>query len=454
MKNSLIAIFLTSLLFTGFTFTTSEPEPKMDISTAGRKEVSQSANNRCAVDINYGSSAFNPKMKDLMYGAYHNTLDSTYSSEYAWSGGSTSWEAHVIIGDTTVYGGRGVGYNCHNCESFGGICCAASVSKDFFNDYTVFARSKGTGIIANMSASWDELQWMVDRTNAAWVVLGLEGNLGVYDDIFPNGKSYVEKANLFTDSLRKYYPGIYVISDAPPVNGGSRRNLDFRNEIGKYSTADAVRMYLWDIDYTGLMSRDWEQNLDTVNDVFATIMPADLAKMKEQFPGKEIAVLQWGMKNQTGYETGMSQTVLGQNWLAKEMKFILDNNIKVASYMSLKALIGTGDVLNNNGYTMQLIGKWFASVDSVAAVTFTNLKGITGFVGVKGKNNYSVVIVNDNSYAVDIPIFIDGQRKKKKDVTTYSIYGTSLESQSLLFSTKESTGTFTAPQYSVSWAKF
>ena len=406
--------------------------------------------------------------RDILADPYFSWLKALNLNSLQYSGGSTSDHDHAIIGDTLINGGKGDGYNLRRedaearGESFDEILDGVGTVKfgvDFFNQYTALLKKlKVRGdLIANVQGgTLEELYWKIERSNAQRVIFGLEQNISSNARDYPDGNAYKKKISQWIEAVEKKYPGIITTVDAAPVYKQTSKFSEWNKQL-KDIPGDEARLYIWDKDlFTA--KENAADNLPVINQAFSQTIPQWLQTFKSNFPGKNVAVCQWGIKA----KTSIHNTMIGCLYIGKFYEFVINYNsnnnnfISYAAFMPLKSLNrgdgGKGDA-GNFYKTLKACGLLFEGNKKVNEMVITGLTGVSG-VACSENGIHSLLLMNETGNEISIPsLKVDGKSVTGKSFTIHSVAASSLGSFDVSEGSVQSTSVILKP-YSVNVVVF
>ena len=416
----------------------------------------------CVADIFYGKKM---EPRDIASDPYFSFLKDLNFTSLQYSGGANSHVDHVFIGDTTVYDGKGDGYNIReedctargkDINSFLEGVGSVHFGKDFFNEYCALLNKLQIpgDIIANVeTANIDELIWKIQRAHAQRVILGMETCTGSNDMYYPDGATYVSKITPWIKEIREKFPQVKIAIDAAPIWSSSQKFAAWNDQLS-VMPADEVRLYLWDKDLENWTVDD-QKNVDAMNDAFNNTIPQWLNMVKQKFPGKKVSVWQWGIKNKSPLEG----TMLGSIYIARMNAFMInynrqnDNYISFASFMSIKSLNrGDGRILNNY-YGLKACAPLFSGNKQVDDLSITGMPGVNG-VACEENGKFTVLLTNESGSSYnDVSAFIGKSLAQNKKFSITSVHASSLSSTDVSTDSTTSSGISLRP-YSVNLIEF
>lgn len=437
----------------------------ISIQTAQAVPLYKQVHSGVTIDIFFGKGMV---PRDVLTEPYFSWLKALNLNSLQYSGGSTSDHDHAIIGDTLIHGGRGDGYNLSRedaearGESFDEILDGVGTVKfgvDFFNQYTALLKKLNVrgDLIANVQGgTLEELYWKIERTHAQRVIFGLEQNISSNARDYPDGNAYKKKISQWIESVEKKYPGIITTVDAAPVYKQTAKFTEWNRQL-KDIPGDEARLYIWDKDlFTA--KENAADNLPAINQAFSQTIPQWLQAFKSSFPGKNVAVCQWGIKA----KTSIHNTMTGCLYIGKFYEFVisynrLNNNfISYAAFMPLKSLNrgdgGKGDAANFYK-TLKACGMLFEGSKQVNDMVISGLPGVSG-VACSENGTYSLLLMNESGNEISVPsLKINGSTISGKSFTIHSVSASSLGSLDVRENTTKSSSLVLKP-YSVNVVVF
>ena len=414
--------------------------PEISISTTSAVPLNKHIHSACSVDIFY-TKGMTPR--NILSDPYFSFIKDLNFSSLQYSGGSTADYDHVIIGDALVSGGRGDGYNMLRTdaqkrnEPFETLLDGVGTVKfgiDFFNEYcALLNKLKIPGdVIANVqSGSLQELYWKIKQANAGRVIFGMEQSLQSNDFDFPDGNAYKKKITPWTDSVKKKFPGVITVIDAAPVWKTQQQSQKWNEQISSMP-GDEARLYLWDKDLFAT-TNNTSGNLAAIDKVFSETIPFWLNDFSKTFPGKKVAVCQWGLKP----KSNIYNTMLSVLYIGRMYQFMIDYNkahqdfIDYASFMSLKSLDrgdDKGKDATNHYLALKLCGMLFNEEKKADDLVISGVNGVRG-VAVEGKEKYTLLLINETGHEVQFSsVKVNGKVLQSKTFNIVSLSAPSLDS--------------------------
>jgi hypothetical protein len=361
----------------------------------------------------------------LDYPAFGLVADLNFQS-FRFPGESVADVANVLVGNTIVDNCPIDGYGGDRAEitksgqDFNAIfdgAIAHPFHKNFFNDYSVSFLPhirKSASLTLNVeSGTLDEAIWEIQQVANATgvknndyssivVCLGAEQKGSSVNKLYyfkgnnqtERANSYKNKLSLWEQTLLTTFHGIQLVIDAAPTfqSGQVQKDNDLWNDVVGAMKSPLCRIYCrptdafdWGTDHTS--------NKYLLNEYFDRDLPYQLDTFITQFPDKRPAIIQWQPEENRGTPV-LGDSLFNATVIARFYKFLIDWNIETdnmipyASYMSLKNLIDSNDIIDNKYLGLKLAGMLFgynrtmlnvASDDTTIYATATN-DGTTTYI--------------------------------------------------------------------------
>lgn len=451
-------------------------EDSIDISTSSPATVNKDLWGFSVLHMMFtGSSPANYVVKDILSTAFKNIVISLNPTSLNYVGAALANVEQVVPGRTTIATANS-GFNCPTeCSFGGGECCPTTpFGTDFFLQCVELCRVLSLPLdhISNIqlpNVTWQaQIAWKLTHcTNVGvatrHIVFGIENVTSTYDvywigvaaktpaQFTAKAAAYVAKANPELITLKAAYPSKKFYFDGAAIASAQNRDTLWNTGLLGY-TNDGTRQYfnLQELlsNPTQTLSRNYDTNLQIINQVVNTSLPQRLAAFKTYFTPKKLAIWQWGLRN-PGQEN-IENTVLGMLFQAKVMKVFLDFNYANTDYISTAYYQGINQFVNTNNTTtsqingLLLLGKIFLGTPVYYVVDFPN-DDVSGFC-VKNGSTYKLFIINDGDESTQ-NVSVNGTEIPSWSRETY--YGTSLSSTTMIHETVTESE-LVVPQLSIS----
>ena len=399
------------------------------IITDSKKELNRRIWTFSTSDIFYrkGFAAF-----DVTQEEYVDIIRELHPYAVAFPEGKTSDWSRQVIGDTTILGGRGNGYNIPSwvpTDILQGMSShkfyLTGQSYDFFNAYVKMLHeipSHGYVLGNIMTGTCAEVIWMISRTHPEYVQLGLEQmRAEAYSQYWKKDPGrYKEKFNRWADSIRAIFPHVKIIADVPPSHSGLASDREWIQELQAGLRADGIRDY-WHLHWmsNGQFTGDIKKDQPVMDEIFTNTLPALIEKNKKNFPGKELVVDQWSVSlTGDGGRNPYKRTFFGTSYIPRMVHFMIEYNrdhnnaIASAKYENLKQLIGNKGINSMEYEVAHIMSQLFTEPATV--LTINNQSAGIEVTGVKVNSRYKLIVFNYTGNSIQLPKQINCDQKLLK----------------------------------------